>query len=57
MTYKRAHLRLTYVDADSMGHAPPFDWMLSSAFDTRTNRALDLSTVEERLPCLAEKQP
>jgi hypothetical protein len=55
MTYRRAHLRLAYVDADPVGHAPPFDWMLSSAFDTRTNRPLDLNTVQERLPCLAEK--
>ena len=55
MTYKRAHLRLAYVDADPVGHAPPFDWMLSTAFDTRTNRPLDLNTVQERLPCLAEK--
>lgn len=57
MTYNHAHLRLAYVDADPMGHAPPFDWMLSSAFDTRTNHAVDLHTVTERLPCLAEKQP
>jgi hypothetical protein len=55
-TYKKAHLRLSYIDADPMGTPPPFDWMLSAAFDTSTNHAVDRSTVERRLPCLVDKQ-
>jgi hypothetical protein len=56
LTYKKAHLRLSYIDADPIGTPPPFDWMFSAAFDTATNRAVDRSTLQKRLPCLLDKQ-
>ncbi len=56
LTYRKAHLKVTFTSNAPMSDPPPYRWKLFGLIDTRTNKAIaasDLQTaLQERMPCM-----
>jgi hypothetical protein len=60
LTYRKAHLKIAFMPDAPMGAPPPYHWKLFGLIDTRSNKAVSASdlqnALQQRLPCLLENQ-